>query len=366
MAEHEQPKIYDSEIEPEFGSQEPSGKKDRAKRGASQSKEGRQHIESAQWQSVKSNELAQQEEARLTAFIQQQGINTEEAVVIAAAKTRRVLTITIAAVHTDAKGAYWAAYIGNCEVRIYCKDTFESFPNGMIPDHDPTTREIERQKQFLSANLGAEIQCIIYDTVSEEGLFLCFASRVRALRVMRRYYLNPASPLALAPDTVANARILAVGDHSLYVTLGGVDMQLRNNAITHRFLRSLQEAYGVGDTLPVYIREINFEDGQYAIRVSGRLAELETLRPNLSRITTGSRYKGVVTTIRKANVQDNIPRVIVSLYLEDIHVAAFATMIHGNIGCLSSGDKVIFQANGTTSDGYAHGSIVRLVSHNKL
>lgn len=288
-----------------------------------------------------------------------------------ALKQGHSLTSTIAGVETEGTNVYWVCYEGTVTVRIPIRESFMIVPESLLKDTLPNT--LRRQMQFLSKAIGAEISFVLtsYRADPDGAGDVFYASRTQALRRQRRTFFGRNASRPLKPGMDIYAQIICMSSYVLYLSCCGLDIRVANYQLSHRYIPDMSAKYYVGQTIRVRIVDVNDAepDQNPSLTVSGRLCELDSLRPNLKRLrfpknqssSQHPRFMGTVTSLTRERNSDT-PRVVISLFLDGIELPAFSRTLNLRLeDKLHTGDKVYFECHGYTPSGYVHGSIVRFV-----
>ena len=204
-----------------------------------------------------------------------------------------------------------------------------------------------RQRSLIEKLYGAPIPFIVRDLQSDNyGSYAVAASRKDALLLIAEQNFQPdeTGMAVMMPNDLVSATVLSVGNHAIFVNVGGVDTRIPVGNLTFRYLPhelALAECYKVGTEIPVVIISAGKDnDGHYVCSVSGRRAELEQVKRSGYRLNPGESALGTITHV---NMRDEQRSVSVHLVLEDLGYipAIAATMAPNGFGKFPiPGDKV--------------------------
>ncbi len=246
----------------------------------------------------------------------------------------------------------------------------ELYKNPLL-DYSTVTNEasrIHREKQMLSKLLTSEIPFIITaiegSPNSDDG-YLIVGSRKAALeRMEERNYIRPVrdGKPNITVDSVTEATIVTVGQHSVFANVQGVDTSIPIWQLTYRYVEDATDMYKCGQKINVRIKRIDYdEDGRVSsIAVSAKEPELDEFRPNMRNISKGALTMGTITSIRESRKTPG--KTIVSLFLDSFEVPAISSFVR--IDTMAeppmTGDRVVFSVYEIKEEeGYVTGSIIR-------
>lgn len=280
-----------------------------------------------------------------------------------ACKTGRAMETEIAGIILDGNDVYWQCIHGPITVRIPFKETFDELPSELLEDNAVNVNI--RRRQFLSKSIGLKIRYIITEfrpDPESSSRAIVIGSRVKAMAKIRQHYFGDTATRPVRKGDIYEAQFLSVGDHVAWVSFRGVDVRVRTAELSHRYLPSLTQRYSTGQKIKIMVThvEMNEKTGMPVVRVSARPIELEESKINHSRAPIGSTWCGTVTSIKKQS-KDNQPRIVTSLWLNNVDIPAFSTTQYVNIGsAVITGTNVYVEVLGYTDAGYAHCRILRL------
>ena len=279
-----------------------------------------------------------------------------------ASKTGSSMETEIAGIIMDGNDVYWQCIHGPITVRIPFRETFDELPSELLEDNAVNVNI--RRRQFLSKSIGLKIRYIITEfrpDPESSSRAIVIGSRVKAMAKIRQHYFGDTATRPVRKGDIYEAQFLSVGDHVAWVSFRGIDVRVRTAELSHRYLPSLTQRYSTGQKIKIMVThvEMNEKTGMPVVRVSARPIELEESKINHSRAPVGSTWCGTVTSIKK-QVKDNQPRIVTSLWLNNVDIPAFSTT-QANIGsAVITGTKVYVEVLGYTDAGYAHCKILRL------
>lgn len=278
-----------------------------------------------------------------------------------AALKQGTLYHTTVAGTTEYQGeAYWCCYEGPFTILIPIFDSFMKLPSNLLKKAEHDFNLLKQQRTFLDKATGSQIKVVITNKeISAEGNEIYFGSRTSAMAVERRHYFGSNANKKLTVGSNVMAQVLTTGPSSAHLTFCGIDVKVYVSSLTHRYVPNVAECYQPGDRIPVKIMYLKESEGMLpVVGVSGRDLELVEKQGNLYRVTKNLRTFATVTSIKI----DNSGKSTVSLYLDNLDLPAFSTVISiAQQVSLGTGDKVQFECRGITEKGYVHGAITRLI-----
>lgn len=277
-----------------------------------------------------------------------------------AVKSRQILEGKIASVEADSDTAYWICYDGPVTIRIPFQYTFDAPPEELC---GKTARCVEQQINFLSKGVGATVPFVV--TKFEEtpdGNYIAYGSRVAALGRIRARYYGSSAIRPVKEGDILDAQIITMGHYAAYVNVKGIDTRMRIVDFSHRYIPVLSKFYTVGQMIRVKVISItDTEKPIPTVTVSAREVERMDFPNYFYRVKKGNHCLGTVITIQKQNRAGSPPRLVITLFLDDVGLPAYATSSYLNYrDHLSLGDVVDFEMLGLTNSGYVHGKISRL------
>lgn len=164
-----------------------------------------------------------------------------------------------------------------------------------------------RQRQMAEKMYGAEVDFCVTEVIANSvDEYYITGSRKSALEIMEaRNYLpiRSGAPAIVAGD-ICQAKILSVGQYSLWVTVEGVDLSIPLRDLTYQYTTNLNDRYTVGDTIDVEITEISTRasDGHILLVASAKGAELDEAkrRQRAKMLSVGASTTGTITSIRQS------------------------------------------------------------------
>lgn len=166
-----------------------------------------------------------------------------------------------------------------------------------------------RQRQLVKKLFGVEISFTVekIDVTSPDD-YAILGSRVKALAKEERRNFGERST-ALKEGDFCEATILSVGDHALFVNLGGVDAQIPLRKVTYAYLLSLKTKYEAGQQMPVYIEQIRKDPttGRVSLVLSGKQCELQKAKQAqmAGLIKTGMETTAQIVSVRPSRTHSN-------------------------------------------------------------
>lgn len=281
---------------------------------------------------------------------------------IQASKTGSSMETEIAGILMDGNEVYWQCIHGPITVRIPFKETFDELPPELLEDRAVNVGI--RRRQFLSKSIGLKIRYVITEfrpDPENTSRAIVIGSRIKAMAKIRQHYFGDTATKPVQKGDVYEAQFLSVGDHVAWLSFRGVDVRVRTAELSHRYLPTLTQTYTTGQKIRVMVTQVgvNEKTGLPSVKVSARPIELEESKINHGRAPAGSTWCGTVTAITK-QVKDNHPKIVTSLWLNNVDIPAFSTT-QANIGStIVTGTRVYVEVLGYTDNGYAHCKILRL------
>ena len=285
---------------------------------------------------------------------------------LTAQNRNNVMMGTISGVEVRGKHTFWVIYDGPVVVMIPFRDALPYLDS--ITEKTPDFQV--RQTQLLTKSVGAEIPFTVeaYETDADSGTFLVYGSRRNAMERIRNRYFGAHASKPVAVDDTVQAKFLAVGPHAAWVSVMGVDVRIRPQVISHRYMDDMTTVYKAGDEITMRVQGIGMENGLPTLNLSALPCELEESRRRLNRIRQGNRYKATITSHRVVKTVDpqtknTTARYVATMWLEGVNVAGFATVAHAHAkGTAHSGDEVLVEVDSLTRNGYARCRIIAYVS----
>jgi len=267
-------------------------------------------------------------------------------------KRGTILNVTIAGVEEEQGVVYWTCYEGNIVVRVPCSDSFMTLPGDLMESSG--THTLQRQMQFLSKSIGLTIPVVITDFVADPlGGFTATGSRTTALAKIRNSYFGPFANRHVQEGDTVQAQIITIGAHLCYVTVCGLDIEVKKHMLTHRYIADASSSFCVGQNIRFRVTRLIAEKGQRPqMELDARPIELEEFSKVIKlRVKPGQRCVGTITAIRRMNKSDN--NVIVNLFLDHINAPAFCKTVRLTTwGGITIGSRVLFEVIGIASSGY--------------
>lgn len=281
---------------------------------------------------------------------------------IQASKTGSSMETEIAGVIIEGNEVYWQCIHGPITVRIPFKETFDELPSELLEDRAVNVNI--RRRQFLSKSIGLKIRYLVTEfrpDPESTSRAIVIGSRVKAMAKIRQHYFGETATRPVRKGDIYEAQFLSVGEHVAWLSFRGVDVRVRTSDLSHRYLPTLTQTYTTGQKIRVMVTYVgtNEKTGLPLVKVSARPIELEESKINHSRAPVGSTWCGTVTAITK-QMKDNHPRIVTSLWLNNVDIPAFSTTQANISSAIISGTRVYVEVLGYTDNGYAHCKILRL------
>lgn len=164
-----------------------------------------------------------------------------------------------------------------------------------------------RQRQMAEKMYGAEVDFCVTEVIANSvDEYYITGSRKSALEIMeaRNYLPIRGGEPAIVVGDICQARILSVGQYSLWVTVEGVDLAIPLRDLTYQYTTNLNDRYAVGDTIDIEITEINTRssDNHILLVASAKGAELDEAkrRQRAKLLPVGASTTGTITSIRQS------------------------------------------------------------------
>lgn len=278
-----------------------------------------------------------------------------------AVQSRQILEGRIAAVEAGSTTAYWICYDGPVMIRIPFNCAFTNPPKELC---ESSRKTVEPKVNFLSKSIGATIPFVITKFEETDNGYIATGSRIAALARIRARYFGNAAIHPVQVGDILDAQIITMGNYAAYVNVKGIDTRMRIVDFSHRYIPYLSKYYSVGQTIRVKVTSIDTsDDGIPTITVSRREVELLDFPANYYRVKKGAHCLGTVITIQTQTPKNAPPRLVITLFLDDIGLPAYTTSSYLNYrDHLNLGDVVDFEMNGLAASGYVHGRITRLTT----
>lgn len=228
-------------------------------------------------------------------------------------------------------------------------------PEEMLPE-----TELERLKgdkrllrNRLTLMLGAEVDFVI-QAVDDERKTILGSRRQGLLKKASMFYLTPGVR-QIVPGRVAEARVIAVGYHSIRVEVFGVETVIRYFDLSWDWAPDLKQKYSVSDRVFVRVNEISGSTPEtLSISCDGRSVQANPDQEHIKQCRVQSRYMGTVVNLRSGSISVRL----------SIGVNAIAT------GCSSEelpgrGDEVCFLVTSVNEEEtVARGIVTRIIRRN--
>ena len=244
---------------------------------------------------------------------------------------------------------YWVGYEGPITIRVPFCETFDNLPEDLIKT-TPSSVVVARRTQFLQRSIALRCKVLpqSMELLPDGSGAIVTASRVAASARIRRYhYGKDAFPAIKVGDRVT-ASVLAVGNSSLWLDVGGYELQVAQRHLTHRYIDNAKNYWAVGNTISVEVKSVitTGNPGEVSeLQVTMKPLERKTALQYKSRIISGGKYKATVVSIVAQ------PKPTINLWLEGLEMPAFATSRQYEQQPISSGDKVLVKALGMRTEG---------------
>lgn len=216
-------------------------------------------------------------------------------------------------------------------------------PDDIISEYDISTEEgksdyLKRQQQVLRKLITYRCPVtVISAVVDTAGHTRIFASRVQALRNIRRNYFITEKRYIVGE--MYTATVMSVGRTSLAVTFNGVDFVLPLWQLTYRYVQKMEHFFAVGDELEFKLKgcEVKDEDN-ILLDTDFKAAERDKMLIMQNFVDIGTALVGIVVNV---NRYKNTPHIYIDF--PDVGICGFATNLNPDRidGALKSGDGVL-------------------------
>lgn len=228
-------------------------------------------------------------------------------------------------------------------------------PQEMVTESE--RERLQNDKRLLrnrvNLMLGAEIDFVI-QAVDEEAKTILGSRRLGMQKKAAMFYLAPGVR-QIVPGRVAEARIVAVGFHSIRVEVFGVETVISYYNLSWEWSPDLKQKYSVADRIFVRVNEITGDTPEtLTISCDGRSVQSNPDQERISQCKAQSRYIGTVVNLRSGSIAIRL----------NIGVNAIAT------GCVAEripgrGDEVCFLATSVNEqEAVARGIVTRIIKKN--
>ena len=286
---------------------------------------------------------------------------------------RRILKSRIIAVETlNEKTIVAVLMVGGFRVIIPYSEMYVDPPIDKSTLRTDVDR-VRREKQILDKLLGSEINFIITEISgipdkngSDANAYAVIASRKEAIAKIAARNFNKRrfdGQANVNIGDIVEATIISVGMHAIWVNVKGFDVKIEMYRLTHQYIDDCRNNYEPGQTIKVYISDIDYDvDGvAQSIVVSAKAAEVYDFIPRLKNIKSGMHILGTITSISKS--KKNPGQTNIRLFLNSFNVpaiAVYAQMIDTMATPPRTGDVVVFSVHSVKEErGYVIGSIMR-------
>jgi hypothetical protein len=230
------------------------------------------------------------------------------------------------------------------------RHTFSKKYETMTPREKMKSRELHAR-----FNLGSVCPFIIRKVEKlkiEEGRYagqyevVAVASRIDALKDLRKSYFfsDPAS--TPKPGDYAPANILYVGENGILVECLGVETFIDAYNSREGYTENCMDWFRVGEQIPVRIKKVYLNGDDVYMSVSGRL---NMMPKSFNSIHLNSTYIGYVDSVNK---EKGLYTIIIDGY--NVKVAVLFSAVQGHVE-LNNGDRVAVKIKDIIEDGYCRG-----------
>lgn len=219
---------------------------------------------------------------------------------------------------------------------------------------------IRRQKQMASKLLGATIPFAIKHMFAGKTDILTDysigGSRKAAIeRIAKSNYTPDRNGYtAITVGTRCDGFITSVGQFSVSMSVGGVDVQVPLRKLTFKHILDLRDEFSVGQIVPVDIDKVEFDsDGNVdLVLVDAKPPQLERAQRKQHLLPIGTNCVGVVTLVKESSTSPG--KIVMTAYLPQYDMPAFVSkMPPARRGQLpQSGDELGLIVTGFTDKGY--------------
>lgn len=188
---------------------------------------------------------------------------------------------------------------------------------------DRTSREglaeyERRQTQMAQKLFGVDINFVVTNVfVDNASTYAISGSRRQALEILEKRNFGSKTPRIKVNDIVS-ADILSVGNHALFVTVGGVDTQIPLRDTTFEYVPNLNKKYAAGTSIAVEVLEavVRPQDGRIVLGLSGKKPELLDAieRQKSGIVAPGTNTVGTITSVRRST--NNPGKITIRAYLD--------------------------------------------------
>ena len=181
----------------------------------------------------------------------------------------------------------------------------------------------------INAMIGATVEFIISGVIRETDMII--GSRKKAMEILQRRYYLPSDRDALPQihnGRLVQARIMAVTPYTLQLDVFGVECKINRQEVKWEWTASLLQDYAVGDVLTVRVENVQHENGEISVVVTGKIGENPDIA-NLKYTPVNSLQLGEITSF------------VNGIYFIRLYagVNAVAHIVLGDKGC-GVGDRI--------------------------
>lgn len=237
---------------------------------------------------------------------------------------------------------------GRYKVQIPFVEMFRDNP--IDPDTvDHSTREgrneFERRQRQLSEKMyDDEIEFVVTNIImnSPED-YAISGSRREALQILEKRNFSGNRPQYKVGGTYT-AKILSVGNHALFVNLGGVDCSIPLRDVTFEYCPVLHNKYEAGKDIDVEILEAKPrpKDGRIELSLSGKgpeLAKALTMQRS-GLVNIGTCTLGQITSVRKSTKHPG--KIVIRAWLQHFKMPVIVlSMLPSALGVTPKGGDII-------------------------
>lgn len=213
-----------------------------------------------------------------------------------------------------------------------------------------------RQRQMSEKMYGDNIEFIVTNIVMDSPEdYAISGSRRDALAIMEARNFGGSNPRYKVGGTYP-AKILSVGNHNMFVSLGGVDCSIPLRDVTFEYCPVLTQKYEAGSDIDVEILEAKPrpKDGRMVLSLSGKGPELASAlaKQRTGIISVGTRTLGQITNVHKSNKHPG--KIVIRAWLPHFGMPVIVlSMLPSDLGAApKAGDIIRLQVVDFTENGF--------------
>ena len=159
----------------------------------------------------------------------------------------------------------------------------------------------------IKKRVGMEIDYVVTTSVRNGGRTEYGGSRIAAMKMQRRrtYYPDRNGNIGILEGDDAEARVVAVGDRSIMVEIGGVETLIPAEELTFKHASSFRPKFVAGDIVLCRVLKIEksgYNSANVEITASVKACLEEPVKADLETFKVGGTYRGFVELIFKKGI----------------------------------------------------------------